>query len=197
MLGSIHPLGERARHSRWWLTVTAFVAGSAAAGLGLGWLVGFAGGLAAPAVPIATRLGTLAALAAAGLVLDAQVFGGRLPTVHRQVNEDWLTAYRGWVYGGGFGFQLGLGVLTVVSISAVYSMLAAAFLSGSATAGAAIGGTFGLLRALPALTVAGVRSAPQLGRLDARIRRWDRPSLRLALAAEAVLAAAAAVMVAA
>jgi hypothetical protein len=76
-------------------------------------------------------------------------------------------------------------------------MLAAAFLSGSATAGAAIGGTFGLLRALPALTVAGVRSAPQLGRLDARIRRWDRPSLRLALAAEAVLAAAAAVMVAA
>ncbi len=40
MLGSITPLGERSRGSRWWLTVTAYVVGSALAGLVTGGLFG-------------------------------------------------------------------------------------------------------------------------------------------------------------
>jgi cytochrome c biogenesis DsbD-like protein len=197
MLGSINPLGERARHSRWWVTVSVFLLGSTVAGLGLGWLLGFAGEATVSTVAVAGRLAALAVLAALGLVLDLRLFGSALPTLHRQVNEDWLTVYRGWVYGIGFGFQLGLGLVTVVAISAVYVTFAAAFLSGSAVAGAAIGGAFGLLRALPALTVVGVRSGSRLGEVDSWLRRWDRPSLRVAVALEAVLAVAAMVAVAA
>ena len=43
MLGSINPLGERGRRSRWAVTVAAFVAGSAASGLAAGLLLGAAG----------------------------------------------------------------------------------------------------------------------------------------------------------
>ena len=35
MLASIHPLGERARHNRFWITATAYIAGSVAGGASL------------------------------------------------------------------------------------------------------------------------------------------------------------------
>jgi hypothetical protein len=35
--------------------------------------------------------------------------GSGCPSWQRQVDERWLTTYRGWVYGAGFGFQLGAG----------------------------------------------------------------------------------------
>lgn len=55
----------------------------------------------------------LAALAGlAGLALDLGLGALRLPGPARQVDEDWLARYRGWVYGAGFGTQLGLGVVT-------------------------------------------------------------------------------------
>jgi hypothetical protein len=139
----------------------------------------------------------LGALIVAGLALDARLFGLRLPTVHRQVNEEWLRRYRGWVYGVGFGFQLGLGLATVIATSAVYLAFAAAFLSTSVVWGGIVGGTFGLARALPMLAVRSVSRSDQLGRVDARLRRWDGPSRRLALAAEACVAAAAFAAVAA
>jgi hypothetical protein len=143
-------------------------------------------------VPAAVRLLALAILMGAGVLLDSGA--GKLPTGHRQVNEDWLTAYRGWVYGAGFGFQLGLGLVTVVTVSAVYLAFAAALLSGSAAAGALIGGAFGLIRALPAMTVSRVRRSDRLGALDARLRRWDRPARRLAVGAEVGLLIAAAAL---
>lgn len=204
MLGSITPLGERGRMSRWGRTVAAFVIGSlvsgAAFGAALGWagrvvvgrVVGPGGGVEGQA-----RLAVLAALIVIGLALDARLFGLRLPTVHRQVNEEWLRRYRGWVYGVGFGFQLGLGLVTVVATSAVYLAFAAAFLSSSPVWGGIVGGTFGLARALPMLAVRRVSRSDLLGAVDARLRRWDRPSLKLALAAEAGVAAAAFAAVAA
>src|SRR6266851_4285374 len=132
MLGSITPLGERGRHSRWTVTVVFYLAGSAAAGLAMGGLLGAAGriGLGTAGVQ---RLWALAGAAAVGLAVDGGLFGMRLPSPRRQVNEAWLRRYRGWVYGLGFGLQLGLGVVTIVTSSAVYLTLAAAFLSGSAT----------------------------------------------------------------
>ena len=39
--------------------------------------------------------------------LGYDVGGFRLPSHTRQVNEAWLDEYRGWVYGGGFGWQIG------------------------------------------------------------------------------------------
>jgi len=113
-----------------------------------------------------------------------------VPGPRRQVNEDWLRRYRGWVYGGGFGLQLGSGVVTVVSISAVYTMIAAALLSGSPWWGAVIGAAFGAVRGATAFGVAGVDRPQRLMAVDQTLRRWDRPARRIALTAEAGLLAA-------
>src|SRR5215831_2953370 len=151
MLASITPLGERGRHSKWGVTMSAFLIGGAAGGVSAGVALGAAGaGLSAvldrlgigpgPAAPVIVLAG-VALLAAA---FDLRLLPWSLPTVHRQVDERWLQRYRGWVYGVGFGFQLGLGVVTIVVTAAVYAVLVAAFLTGSPLAGAQIVGVFGL-----------------------------------------------------
>jgi hypothetical protein len=204
MLGSITPLGERGRNSRWWVTMTAFVLGSTAGGVmlggGLGWLGSLVEGALDGSTPTAATSAAAngtASLLALGVVMligaafDLGAMPVALPTVHRQVDERWLQRYRGWVYGLGFGFQLGLGVVTIVVTAAVYAIFAAAFLSGSAFWGAAIGGTFGLARAATTFSVARVTRPDQLMRVDTRLRRMDRPSRRIAGAVEVGLASAA------
>ena len=175
MLASITPLGERGRKSRWGLTVTAFVASSAAAGTALGVTLGSLGiplRLIAPA-PIRVWILAVAILLAAPY--EWRAFGLRLPTVHRQVNEQWLNRYRGWVYGAGFGAQLGAGIATIVTTAAVYAMLAALVLTGSPVWAALAGGTFGLMRGLLILPSRRVRTTRSLVSLDASLRRWERP----------------------
>lgn len=191
MLASITPLGERGRNQRWGITMAAFDTGSIAGGTVVGGLLGRLGGAVLGSAPAATRLLALGLLLIAGLGLDLRRGSRRLPSTRRQVNEDWLFRYRGWVYGAAFGFQLGVGVVTVVTTSAVYLTLAAALLTGSAAAGALVGGAFGLIRALPVLLTARVRRPGELIEFHRRLRAWDRPALRLVLAAEAALAAVA------
>ncbi len=186
MLGSITPLGERSRGRRWGVTVTAFTLAAAAAGAGAGAILGAAGGLAG--MSATTRMGLLGAAVAVAIAVDL-VPGLRPPGPHRQVNEAWLHRYRGWVYGAGFGFQLGLGVTTIVSTAAVYATGAAAFLAGSAAAGAAVGAAFGLARAATLLTAGGVHEPRSLATLDRRLRAWERPARVAALLAEAALIA--------
>ncbi len=112
-----------------------------------------------------------------GLALDLHVFGLALPTVHRQVDEAWRTSYRGWVWGLGFGLELGTGVVTIVTSSTIYATWFAAFLSGDVVAGALVGVTFGLARSLPVLTVSRVRRPEQLPGSTAASRGWRvRPS---------------------
>jgi hypothetical protein len=170
-----------------------YAAGSVAAGAGLGALLAAMGSFARDPLGLSSRaaIGALALVMAAGVALDLGVPGARLPTLRRQVNEEWLYRYRGWLYGLGFGLQLGAGFVTVVVISAVYGSFAAAFLSGSIRHGLLIGAAFGLARAGSMLWVASVRRVPQLVTVDARLRRWDRPSHHLAIAAEAALLAVA------
>src|SRR4029078_9611021 len=111
-----------------------------------------------------------------GIAFDLQIGGLRLPTVHRQVEGSWRTPYRGWVWGLAFGFQLALGVVTVVTSSTVYLTWLAASLSGSVRGGIVMGITFGLVRAAPILTVAHVRMPAQLPGVDATIRRLAVPA---------------------
>jgi len=176
MLASINPLGERARNTRWGRTVAWYLAGSTAGGLAIGAVAGGLGAaLRAVTSPSSTVLGGLAvAVGAVGLALDLHVGGLTPPTVHRQVNQDWLARYRGWVYGGGFGFQLGLGVVTVVTTSTIYVALALGLLAGSLTSGLAIGGVFGLVRALPILAVGHVEDPAQLRDMVGRVQGWSR-----------------------
>ena len=180
MLGSMTPLGERARSSRWTVTVGYFVLGSALGGLALGALLGAAGTLL-PFSASASAIVLLLLVLVGGLV-DGGVLGPRLPTVRRQVDDSWLHRYRSWVYGLGFGFQLGLGVVTVVGTSAVYVTFAASVLARSPVGGGVIGLLFGLARSLPILSVAGVTSADRLFPLHARLERSAPVSRRWASA---------------
>jgi hypothetical protein len=167
MLSSITPLGERGRQNRFGVTATAFVIGAVAGGTALGALCGWVGSWL-PDRSSAVDAVLVVVLAAAGALLDAT----HVPTSKRQVNDDWLHRYRGWVYGVGFGAQLGFGVVTVVTSAATYVAFALALLTGSVAAGAVIGFTFGALRGLSLLLVRNIDSQDALRtfhrRLDAR-----------------------------
>jgi cytochrome c biogenesis protein CcdA len=193
MLGSITPLGERGRGSRWWLTVTAYVLGSALGGLLAGALAGLAGTFLVAGLGVGNRLAILVAAIVLGLVFDLRVTGLRLPTVRRQVDDEWRARYRGWVWGLGFGLQLGVGVVTIVTTSTVYAVWLAAGLSGSVTAGALIGVAFGLARAVPVFAVAGVHRPEQLLRVDTTLSRLAGPARRATYAAASCVAVAGAV----
>ena len=185
MLGSITALGERGRGSRWTTTVVAYVVGSAVGGLAVGATLGLLGTALAPPPTVGILL--MAGLIGAGAVLDLGPRGLTLPTVRRQVNEAWLHRYRPWVYGSGFGFQLGAGMVTVVVGSAVYGAFAASFLLGSPVGGAVIGVAFGMVRAATILPAGRIRRPAQLARVDARLRAWDGASRRIAVACEIAL----------
>jgi len=183
MLGSITPLGERGRCSRWGITVSAYLLGSAVGGAAVGGVLGWIGSpvdLSANA-----RLLLLGVAIAIGVAFDLGPGGLRLPTTRRQVDETWRASYRGWVWGLTFGAQLALGVITVVTTAFVYVTWLAALLSGSLVAGAAVGLAFGLARALPILSVAGVRTSAQLLGVDRTLQRLARPARRLTVAAGA------------
>jgi hypothetical protein len=192
MLGSITPLGERARGRRWGVTVAAFMTGSTLGGVAIGSVLGALGSLVTSGLGVRSRFVAIGVAAALGVILEARP-GLRLPSVARQVNEEWMTRYRGWVYGAGFGLQLGLGVVTVVTTSAIYAAFLAAILTGSVAGGLIVGTTFGLVRGTTILSAARVRRSGQLGRVHDVLRRWEGPARAGAFAAQGAIAAAIAV----
>lgn len=196
MLASITPLGERGRRSTWGVTVTAFALGAIVAAVAAGALLGMLGAAAGlAAVSMRARLAILAGAVAVAVAIDAS--GRGAPGPRRQVDERWLDRYRGWVYGLGYGSQLGLAVTTVVSSAATYVAMVAAFLSAGAAYGAIILGCYGAVRGLTPLAAAHVRSQRQLIDLHRGLARWRVPvqwgtvGVQVALLASAVAAAAA------
>jgi hypothetical protein len=184
MLASITPLGERSRGFVWWHTAAAFAIGAIGAGAVFGAVLGALGSL----VLDRPRAGLVLAIVALTVAVD--VVGLRPPSGRRQVNEDWLGRYRGWVYGIGFGGQLGVGVATVVTTAATYAAVALAFASGSAALGALIGGTYGLVRAASLLPGSGVTDTAALMRLHQRFLALRGPVRRITVAVELVALAA-------
>jgi hypothetical protein len=191
MLASITPLGEQGRRRRWGRTVTAFVIASTLGGTVTGAVAGTLGLLLLRDVSWDGRIGFVAVLLALGLVLDLL---GRVPGPRRQVDESWLDRYRGWVYGVGFGFQLGAGVVTIVVGSAVWVALGATMATASPALGAAVGAATGLLRGATILSGARLRTPDELMRFHSRMAAWREPARVTGLAAQAVLAVAAAAM---
>jgi hypothetical protein len=112
----------------------------------------------------------LAVAIAVAVVLDG--LPRRVPGPRRQVDERWLDRYRGWVYGAGYGAQLGLGVTTIVSSAATYVALLAAFMCGGAPAGALILGCYGVVRGVTPLAAARVRSQRELLDFHRGFSRW-------------------------
>jgi hypothetical protein len=167
MLASIHPLGERGRHNRWVATVAFFTAGAIGAGAATLGAVAALGSVLLPAPPRAIFVA--AVLVAAGVADLARI---TVPGPHRQVNERWIGTYRGWVYGAGFGLQLGTGLATYVVTWSTYALVVVAFMSASATAGLIMGAVFGLGRALPVLATAWIDRPSRLAAFHQRVAGW-------------------------
>lgn len=182
MLTSITPLGERGRGNRYAVTLTAYVLGCLLGGATAGLALGALGSLL-PTLPV-LALGATACLA--GALADAR--GTRIG--RRQVDENWLTRYRGWVYGLGFGYQLGLGVVTIVTSAATLVVLALALLTQSALGGLLVGLVFGGVRAVPALLLGRAASHGELRRLAAGLERRAPLVARTTVAALALGGAA-------
>jgi hypothetical protein len=185
MLSSITPLGERGRNNRFAVTAAAHIAGALVGGAVIGALAGAAGTplhLSARASAVA-----LVVLALAAVALELHVGGLRLPTIRRQVNEDWLGAYRGWVYGGGFGVQLGMGVATIVTTAAVYLMAGIAVLTGSVAMGASVGAMFGVVRGGTVLATSHVHDPETLRSLHRRLHESASIAARATVAFEAAV----------
>src|SRR5579875_1568034 len=148
MLSTITPFGERARRHRYGATAAWFVLGALVGGATLG---GVAAGLAAlvGATAGAGRpllLGVAGAAAIAGALLDAGVFGPVLPLIRRQVDDRWLSRYRPWVYGAGFGWQIGVGFATYLMTAGVVVVALVGVVSGSAGVAFGLGVLFGAAR---------------------------------------------------
>ncbi len=163
MLSTLTPTSERARGHDYRTTATWFVAGATAGGACLGLLM--AGGAALVVLAGMSAGARVWAVGLAALVAaasDSRLFGRGLPVHHRQVNERWLDEYRPWVYGAGFGWQIGTGLVTYVTSSAVYLLVVLGMLTGSPVAGLLLGTGFGVLRGLAVLLTARISSTVEL-----------------------------------
>jgi hypothetical protein len=127
-------------------------------------------------------------LAVVAAAVDGGVFGFRPPFFRRQVNEDWLPRYRGWLYGVGFGWQVGVGVATYIMTAAVFLTVAVGVLTASPAAAFGIGVLFGLVRGLTVFLTAKVDTPAQLVSFHRRFDAWGEPIRRSVIALELLVA---------
>jgi hypothetical protein len=152
MLSTITPVSEKAKGHSYPATATWFVLGAVAGGATLGTAMALLA-LGVHALHLSTTMIGAAAFGAALLAAasDLGIRGMRLPVHRRQVNERWLDHYRPWVYGTGFGWQIGSGLSTYITTAAVYLMVVLGALTTVPVAALAIGTGFGLVRGLAVL----------------------------------------------
>ena len=155
MLSTITPFSERGKGHRYGVTAAWFISGAVVGGLTLGGVAALLAvgvrslNLSATVVGIAALTAILVAL-----VSDAALARHCLPFHRRQVNERWLDAYRPWVYGAGFGWQIGCGLATYITTASVYLLVVLAALAGNPLVALAVGGWFGVIRGLAVLLTA-------------------------------------------
>jgi hypothetical protein len=152
MLATITPLSELGRGHRYRATATWFVVGSVVGGVTLG-SAAAALTVGVDSLHLTARERVVVALAATALAVtsDLGLGGFHLPVHHRQVNERWLDRFRPWVYGAGFGWQVGTGLATYIMTAAVYLMIGLSALTGMPWLALSAGALFGLVRGLSVL----------------------------------------------
>lgn len=181
MLSSITPLGERSKGNRFSTTFAFHLLGSAIGGALLG--------VSAAAIGSAIRVTLAWDDRAAAAVVAVGALGAmgvdlwwtathRLVSWRRQVNEQWLDDYRAWVYAGGFGLQLGAGVVTIITSATTYAAVLAAIVQPTFARGVAVGMAFGAVRGLTLLSVARVEQPAQLLHLHRRLAQAASPVAR-------------------
>jgi hypothetical protein len=185
MLSTITPLSEKAKGHSYRSTAAWFVLGAIVGGATLGAAMALLAGAAHSLHLSATALGAVAlgaALVTAGS--DAGTGGIRLPIHRRQVNERWLDQYRSWVYGAGFGWQIGTGLSTYITTAAVYLMVVLAALTTDPMAALVLGTCFGLVRGLAVLLTRHVTSPSELRSFHRRFAEAGPVAGRAAIAVE-------------
>ena len=121
MLSQLTPVGEASRGYRYRTTAIWFVLGAVVGGATIGAVMAaLAAAVSAIGATSTALLGIAAGLAVLGATVDSGVLGFMPPFFKRQVNEYWLSKYRAWVYGSGFGWQIGAGVTTYIMTTAVF-----------------------------------------------------------------------------
>jgi hypothetical protein len=189
MLSSITPMTEAGRGNRFGLTASWFALGGLLGGLSLGLVsAGAAAGVAALDLELSTRLAVAALVAAITSSMDLGLVGIELPVFKRQVNDGWLRTYRSWVYGAGFGWQIGFGVATYIMTAGVFLVIGLAVLSASPAVAVLGGATFGLVRGLAVFVGAPATTPAKLASVHERLDR-AAPTSRAAAAAVQVVAA--------
>lgn len=193
MLSTITPLAETGRGRRFRRTAGWFVLGAVVGGATLGV------GAALPAALVGslhlsgtTVLVVAAGAAALAAACDARLVGLRTPGHIRQVNEDWLERYRPWVYGAGFGWQIGVGLATYIMTAAVYLTVVLAALTGRPAVAFGICCLFGLARGLAILLGARITSPTALVAFHRRFDALGEPVRRAVIVVQAAVALAAA-----
>jgi MFS family permease len=183
MLSTVTPLAEAGRGRRWATTATWFVTGAVVGGACLGAVMaGLAAVVGALGVAAGAALGVAAVAALVCGASDLDPFGVHLPYHGRQVNERWLDQYRAWVYGGGFGWQIGVGLATYIVTAGVYLMILLTVLTGEPLFALALGLGFGLLRGLAILAGRSISSPERLLEVHRRFGALRQP-FRLATVA--------------
>jgi hypothetical protein len=190
MLSSITPMTEAGRGNRFSSTARWFLIGGIVGGSCLGLLAaGGAALVAATGISTEARWALAAIIALATAAIDLGAFGVELPIFKRQVNDAWLRTYRGWVYGAGFGWQIGFGVATYIMTAGVFLTIALAVLGANPAAAIAIGATFGLVRGSAVFIGRGATSPAALSAVHARLDALG-PAARMAALGVQLLAAA-------
>jgi hypothetical protein len=190
MLSTITPLAEQSRGHRYSSTATWFIVGSLVGGitLGLGAAL-LAAFVSVIGITNSAALGLAAVAAVVTATSDLGVAGMKLPGTVRQVNEVWLGRYRSWVYGAGFGWQVGVGLATFLMTAAVYLVVVLAALTASPLVALSICALFGLMRGFAILLGASITSPERLVVFHRRFDAAAEPVRRVVIAVQYLAAA--------
>jgi hypothetical protein len=194
MLSTITPMAEAGRGHQFRSTSVWFVAGSILGGATLGGLMAaLAAGVTAIDLTAATSLWIVTVAALIAAASDGRVGGFHLPGHDRQVNERWLDRYRPWVYGAGFGWQIGVGLATYIMTAGVYLLIVMGGLTSPLVA-LAIGGGFGLVRGLAVYLAAGLDSNEKLLAFHSKFEARREPIRQSMIVVEVVVGIVAAAL---
>ena len=189
MLSQLTPVGEASRGYRYRTTATWFVAGAVVGGATLGAVMAaLAAAVSALGATSTTLLGIAAGLAVLGAAVDSGVLGFAPPFFKRQVNEYWLGRYRAWVYGSGFGWQIGAGVTTYIMTAAVFVTVALGALTAGPWAALASACASASARGLAVLLTARRRTTAELFALHRRFDALGEPVRRAVIGVQLAVA---------
>ncbi len=194
VLSSITPLAERGRGRRFRSTAVWYISGAVLGGACLGTVMAaMAAGVEASGTSARFGLVLIAGAAVVSAASDLGLGRVHLPVHHRQVNEMWLDRFRPWVYGMGFGWQIGSGFATYITTTGVYLLVALGALSGDPAWALGLGMLFGTVRGLAVILGRSITSPETLVGFHRRFSALGPAANRTMVAVTGVVAVAAAV----